>query len=321
MSSTDLLATSIASPAPPARPAHGHDHGHGHSHAPRDFGRAFAVGMALNLGFVALEATFGYLAGSLALVADAGHNLSDVLGLAMAWGAARLARRQSTPRRTYGMRRSTVLAALANAVVLLVAVGGIAWEAVRRLSTPSPVATATVMAVAALGVAVNAATAWLFFSGRRSDLNVRGAFLHMAADAAISLGVVAAGAAIAWTGWNVLDPLTSLGIAAVVVWGTWGLLRDALNLALDAVPEGIELEAVRDYLLSVPPVREAHHLHIWGLSTTETAMTAHVVVGPDEPPATLLAELHRGLHDRFGIEHATLQVENSAEPGCAAPDC
>jgi cobalt-zinc-cadmium efflux system protein len=284
--------------------------GHGHSHGGVSYGRAFAIGVALNLAFVAVEFVYGRLAHSLALVADAGHNLSDVLGLLMAWGAAALARRHPSPGRTYGMRRSAILAALANAVVLLVAVGAIAWEAVRRFDEPNPVVGSTVIWVALAGIAVNTATALLFASGRKGDLNIRGAFLHMAADAGVSLGVVVSGAVIIFTGWQWLDPVVSLVIAAVIIAGTWGLLRDSVNLALDAVPEGIDEREVKDYLAGLPTCAEVHDLHIWGMSTTESALTAHLVMGRAVCDDAFLAQIARELHDRFGIEHATLQVEN-----------
>ncbi len=299
----------------------GHDHHHGglgHSHAPADFGRAFAIGTALNAGFVVLQVVFGLLAHSLALLADAGHNLGDVLGLLLAWWASHLVKTRPTERRTYGLGRSSVLAALANAVFLLVAVGGITWEAVRRFHDPAPVAGGTVMWVAAVGIGINAATALLFMRGRQDDLNVKGAFLHMAADALVSAGVVVAGAVILWTGWRWLDPVTSLVINAVVVWGTWGLLRDAANLALDAVPPGIDIVAVRRFLEKLPNVREVHDLHVWALSTTQTALTAHLVrpdaVGPDD---ALLAYVCEELREHFHIAHATIQVEH----GDAAHPC
>ena len=284
-----------------------------HSHNPEggSYGQAFAIGIGLNLAFVLVEMVFGIRAHSLALVADAGHNLSDVLGLVLAWGAGMLARRRPTPRRTYGMRRSSVLAALANAVLLLIAIGAIAWEAVQRFATPTPVAATTVMWVAAVGVVINTATALLFMSGRKGDLNIKAAFLHMAADAGVSAGVVAAGLAIRATGWVWLDPAISLGIVAVIFVGTWGLLRASVNLAMDAVPEGIDQEAVNAYLASIAGVTEVHDLHIWGMSTTDSALTAHLVkpgIGDDD---RLLAQVCRELHDRFGIEHSTLQVERA----------
>ena len=284
--------------------------GHGHSHGGTNFNRAFAIGAALNLAFVITEAVFGLLANSLALLADAGHNLSDVLGLLLAWGAGYLSKRGPTQRRTYGYRRSTILAALMNALSLLIAIGAIAWEAVGRLMHPTPVVGVTVIVVAAIGVVVNTVTALLFLSGRRSDLNIRGAFLHMAADAAVSLGVVVAGIIIGVTGWAWIDPATSLLIAAVIAISTWGLLRHSFNLAMDAVPPSIDLPAVRDFLEHLPGVSKIHDLHIWGMSTTESALTVHLV----KPEAVIddnwLAGIVKELHDRFHIEHSTIQLEN-----------
>ena len=282
---------------------------HQHRHGPPAHDRAFALGVALNLGFVIVEVAFGVLAHSTALIADAGHNLSDVLGLALAWGAGVLARRLPTPRRTYGLRRTTILAAVANAGLLFVAMGAIALEAVQRLATPAPVVAGTVIAVAAAGVAVNLGTALLFRSGHTHDLNVRGAYLHMAADAAVSLGVVAAGLGIRWTGWLWLDPVASLGIVVVVILGTWGLLRDSLNLALDAVPAGIDPAEVQRYLAGIPGVTEVHELHIWAMSTTDAALTAHLVIPTAPTGDALVEEISAELHRRFGIEHATLQIE------------
>ena len=289
---------------------------HSHDQNP-DYNRAFALGIALNLGFVLAEGGFGVFAHSLALVADAGHNLSDVLGLALAWGASRLAARRPSGRRTYGLRRSTILAALVNAVVLLIAIGGIVWEAVRRLGRPEHVVGGVVMAVAGVGVFVNGATALLFLSGRKSDLNVRGAFLHMAADAGVSLGVVMAGLVILRTGWLWLDPVVSLVIAAVILIGTWALLRESLDLALDAVPEGIDPVAVEAYLSALPGVVGVHDLHIWGLSTTHSALTAHLVRPETRIDDGLVTRACRELHDRFGIEHSTIQIES----GDAADTC
>lgn len=284
--------------------------GQAHQHGLTHRNRTFAVGVALNVSFVAVEAGFGILAGSLALVADAGHNLSDVLALLLAWGAAVLSRRVPTARRTYGLRRSSILSALANAAALLVVVGGVTWEAVRRLQEPEPVAGGIVIAVAAFGVLINAASAALFLSGRREDLNLRGAFLHLASDAAVSVGVVAAGVAILATGWLWLDPVVSIGISLVILLGTWGLLRDSLNLALDAVPDQIDPGAVVAYLSSVPGVRDVHDLHIWGLSTTETALTVHLVMGEGPSGDALLTEIGGELHERFEIRHATVQFEH-----------
>ena len=290
--------------------------GEQHSHGTTSHGRAFAIGVALNLGFVAVEILYGIKAHSLALIADAGHNLSDVLGLLLAWGGIILARRLPTPRRTYGMRRSSILAALANAVLLLVAIGAIAWEAIQRLDNPAPVSAGIVIWVAVIGIAVNASTALLFMRGRKGDLNIRGAFLHMAADAGVSAGVVLAGIAIAKTGWLWLDPAISLFIVLVILVGTWGLLRDSVNLAIDAVPEGVDPASVRRYLTGLPGINEVHDLHIWGLSTTEVALTAHLVKPDAKSEDALLADTCRELHDRFGIEHATLQVERERCAGC-----
>ena len=291
----------------------GHDHGHHHHHEPpANYDRAFALGIGLNLVYVAAETVAGLAAGSLALLADAGHNLSDVLGLALAWGAAWLTRRRPTPRRTYGLRRSSILAALANAMLLLVAIGAIAWEAVKRLQEPEPVATGIVLLVAGVGVLINGGTALLFMRGRENDLNIRGAFLHMAADAGITLGVMAAALVIARTGWLWLDPVTSLAIAAVILVGTWGLLRDSVDLALDAVPRGIDPDEVQAFLQARPGVAEVHDLHIWAMSTTETALTAHLVRPGASPDDGFLAELRHDLEHRFRIGHATIQVEHGA---------
>ncbi|MEP6976090.1 MAG: cation diffusion facilitator family transporter, partial [Spartobacteria bacterium] len=247
-----------------------------HSHSNQvDFGRAFAIGILLNTAFIGAEVTFGLLSDSLTLLADAGHNLSDVMGLLIAWGATSLERRSPTKRFTYGLRRTSVLAALANAILLLVSIGAIAWEAIRRFNQPAPVAGLTMIWVAALGVVINGLTAWMFVSGRKGDLNIRGAFLHMSADAAVSAGVVVAGFIILQTGWSLIDPITSLVIVVIILIGTWGLLRDSINLVLDAVPRGIDPGAVQEFLEQLPGVNAIHHLHVWGLSTTETACTAH----------------------------------------------
>jgi len=301
--------------------APGHQHGHQHGHAPpAATQRAFTIGIVLNGAFVALEAAAGLVTGSLALLADAGHNLSDVLGLVLAWGAVRLARRAPTARRTYGWRRSSIMAALLNAVLLLVAVGGIAWEAVRRAQEPVPVPGWPIIIVAGVGFLVNGATAALFLSSRRHDLNARGAFLHMAADAAVSLGVVASGAAILATGWAWLDPAVSLVIAVVILVGTWGLLREAFDLVLDAVPPGIDAAAVREQLASLPGVTAVHDLHIWALSTTEVALTAHLVKPDPRDDDLLVARAAGELRERFGIGHATLQWERS-DGDCPGAPC
>jgi cobalt-zinc-cadmium efflux system protein len=302
---------------------HHHDHGHshgdalGHGHVPKDFGFAFAVGTALNLGFVVVEAVYGILANSMALLADAGHNLGDVLGLLIAWGATALARRIPTARYTYGLRSSSILAALANAIFLLVAVGAIAWEAIRRFADPQPVAGMTVIVVAVVGIVINGVTAWFFASGRNGDINIKGAFLHMAADAVVSVGVVVAGIVILFTGWAWLDPAASLVIVAVVIWGTWGLLRDSVNMSLNAVPPGIDAAEVRAYLAGLAAVTRFHDLHIWPMSTTETALTCHLVMPGGHPGDAFMASVASELHHRFRIGHATLQVEVDEEVACA----
>lgn len=290
--------------------AHSHaGHGHGHQHHPPSYSRAFAIALTLNLGFVGIEAVYGLLANSIALIADAGHNLSDVLGLVLAWGASLLARRQPSHRYTYGWRRSSILAAFMNAVFLLVVTGGIAWEALTRISRPGEVQGETVIIVAGIGIVINTLTALLFLSGRKQDLNIRAAFLHMAADALISLGVVLAGIAILVTQWVWLDPAFSLVISALIVVNTWQLLKDSFNLAIDAVPENIEPLAVRTYLSERPGVAQIHDLHIWAMSTTETALTAHLVMPSGHPGDYFLAQTGKELHDHFGIEHVTLQIE------------
>jgi len=297
-------------------------HHHNHGHHVTDYSRAFAIGTTLNVGFVLLEVIYGISAHSVALLADAGHNLSDVLSLVLAWGASVLTRRQPSHRYTYGLRRSSILIALLNAIILLIAMGGIAWEAVQRFNAPGPVAGTTVIGVAAVGIIINTVTALLFMSGRQRDLNIRGAFLHMAADAGVSLGVVLAGIAILVTGWLWFDPVVSLLIVAVVVVGTWKLLQDSVNLAMDAVPEGIEPLAVRTYLSELPNVAQVHDLHIWAMSTTETALTAHLVIPTGPPGDAFLCGICKVLHDQFGIEHATLQVEtgDSDHPCSLGPD-
>ncbi len=296
-------------------PAHvhdGHDHAHGHAHvhASSDFNRAFALGVVLNTGFVAIEVFYGFLANSLALLADAGHNLGDVLSLLLAWGAAALVKRRPTARHTYGLKRSSILASLANAILLLVAVGMIVLEAVQRLGKPEPVAETTVLWVAAVGIVINGATALMFVRGGKSDINIRGAFLHMAADAAVSLGVVIAAIAVMATGWLWLDPVVSIAIAIVIMVGTWSLLTASLNLALDAVPANIDRRAIETYLASLPDVTEVHDLHIWGMSTTEVALTAHLVRPGAPLDDGLLGRAARELSDRFGIVHSTIQIES-----------
>ena len=301
---------------------HDHAHPHQHSHGPVDYGRAFAVGIALNLLYVAAEAAFGAISGSLALLADAGHNLGDVLGLGLSWGAAVLSRHRPTGRFTYGFRSSSILAALANAIILLVVTGGIAWEALWRLSHPVAVAGGTVAWVAGIGIVVNGATALLFAGGRERDLNLKSAFLHMASDALVTAGVVVSGIAIALTGLYWLDPAVSLIVSAVIVYGTWGLMRGAIGLALDAVPQGIDAAAVREHLLARPGVAAIHDLHIWGMSTTETALTCHLVMPGGHPGDTVLSGIAHELEQRFGIQHATLQIElgDSAEVCALTPE-
>lgn len=298
-----------------AHSAHDHDHAHGHGHAPRDFGRAFAIAVTLNMAFVLTEAGVGLWSGSLALLADAGHNLSDVLALLLAWGAAVLARRAPAGQRTYGLRKATILASLANGVLLLVAVGAIASESVRRFLAPAAVATQAVMITAAIGVVINTATALLFLRGQE-DLNIRGAFQHMAADAAVSLAVVAGAGLMMATGQLWIDPALSLGIAVVIVIGTVGLLRESVDMALDAAPRGVDVDAVRTWLGGLPGVEEVHDLHVWAMSTTEIALTAHLIRAPDEDGDGFLHAACEGLSQRFGIGHATLQVETGGSAVC-----
>lgn len=288
---------------------HGHGHGHGHSHAPASFGRAFAVGIALNLGFVIVEATYGVIAGSMALVADAGHNLSDVLGLVIAWIASVLTTRPPSARFTYGFKSSSILAALGNAAFLLVALGAILVETIRRLIDPEPVAGGPVMIVAAIGIAINTITALMFMRGRKHDINIRGAYLHMAADAAVSAGVVIAGLLITLTGAQWIDPVTSLAIVGIIAIGTWGLLKDSLRMSLLGVPTGIDERAVRSFLEGLNGVEAVHDLHIWPMSTTETALTAHLVMPGGHPGDGILHQLAHELEHDFGIGHATVQVE------------
>lgn len=295
---------------------HSHSHAHDHGHAPKDFGRAFAIGVLLNSAFVLVEAGFGIWSGSMALVADAGHNLSDVMSLLIAWGAAYMSARPASSRFTYGYKSSSILAALANAGLLLVALGAILFETIDRLFDPAPVEGMTMIAVAGVGILVNGATAMLFASGRKHDINIRGAFLHMAADALVSVGVVAAGVAILMTGAWWIDPVTSLVIVAVIAWGTWGLLRDSVKLALLAVPDSIDEGAVRAYLAGLPGVDAVHDLHIWPMSTTETALTAHLVMPEGQPGDAFLHEIAHELEHRFRIGHATVQVETGHEHDC-----
>jgi cobalt-zinc-cadmium efflux system protein len=285
---------------------------HEHHSLAGTYDRAFASGVFLNIIFVIIEAAFGIISGSLSLLADAGHNLSDVVGLLLAWGASYLSRRKPSERRTYGWHSSSILAAMLNAVILLLAVGAIAWEAVKRLAHPAPVAGKTVITVAVIGMIINTITALLFRSGRKNDLNIRGAFLHMAADAAVSASVAVAGLFIFFGGWLWLDPVLSLLIAAAILAGTWGLLREAVNLTLDAVPAGIDRSAVEVYLQNLPGVCAVHDLHIWGLSTSEAALTAHLVKTAADDDDALIAQASRELHEHFKIAHTTLQWERGA---------
>jgi cobalt-zinc-cadmium efflux system protein len=307
--------------------ASGHPHHHGdhhgaHGHAAVSHGRAFAIGIALNLGIVVTELAYGFASHSMALIADAAHNASDVLGLGIAWAATVLMKRKPSKRHTYGLRRISILAALANAVLLLVGTGGVGWEAIRRLEEPGAVDGRTVMFVAGAAVVVNGASALLFMHDRRRDLNIRSAFLHLSGDAAIALGVVVSGWIILMTGWSWVDPLVSLFVSALVLLSTWSLLRRSFNLALDAVPDGIDPEAVRTFLSKLPGVTEVHDLHIWAMSTTENALTAHLVMPGDAYGPAFLGEVCKSLHDVFHIEHSTLQVEpeNAPSPCRLAPE-
>jgi cobalt-zinc-cadmium efflux system protein len=300
----------------PQHAPHDHHHDHAHSHAGHhhplpDTNRAFAIGISLNLGFVLLELFAGWWTNSLALLADAGHNFSDVIGLLLAWGAVRLALRAPSRRFTYGLGSATILAALANAVLLLLATGAIVWEALHRFVSPEPVAGAVVIGVALAGVIVNALTAALFARGRKGDLNLRGAYLHMMADAAVSLGVAVAGGLILLTSWWWFDPAISIVIALVIVWTTWGLLRESLGLALQAVPNGVDAAAVEAFLRELPGVADVHDMHIWGMSTTQTALTAHLVMPDGHPGDVFFRDLATALEHRFAIHHPTVQIETS----------
>jgi len=297
-----------------------HDHHHGgHGHAPADFGRAFAIGITLNILFAAAEAAAGLIFGSMALLADAGHNFSDVLGLAVAWVGAGLSKRPPTRRFTWGYRGSSILASLANALLLLVALGAIVLEAASRFADPQPAPGRAMVVVAAIGVVINLATALLFVRGRKRDLNIRGAYLHMAADAGVSAGVVAAGLLILWTGANWIDPAITLVIAAIIFWNTWGLLKQSVLMSLGAVPEGIDPEEVERALAAMPGVAAVHDLHIWPMGTADTVMTAHLVVADGHPGNAFLAAAQTLMHERFGIGHATLQIE--LEAGADCHDC
>lgn len=293
---------------------------HPHHHDAAGFSRAFAVGIALNLSFVVVEAVYGWRIGSLALLADAGHNLSDVAGLVLAWGAALAAGRQPDHRHTYGWQRASILAAFANAVLLLVAMGSLLWEAAHRLQAPHATDGVTIMVVAAIGVVINGATAALFMAGSKTDMNIRGAFLHMAGDALVSLGVVASGALYLQTGWTWLDPVTSMAIALIIVAATWGLFRQSLHLLFDGVPESVVLAEVDALLRALPGVEDVHDLHVWAMSTTDIALTAHLVMPGGHPGDAFLQQIADQLHDRFHITHPTLQIElDGLDHGCAQP--
>ena len=293
----------------------GHDHAHGHSHAPKDFGRAFLIGIILNTGFVVIEAVYGWLSGSMALIADAGHNLSDVLALLLAWGASAAAKRPATQRFTYGFKSSTILAALANAGLLLIAIGAILFETLRRVAEPAPVQGETMAIVAGIGIIVNAGTAALFLKGQ-DDINIRGAFLHMAADALVSLGVVIAGLAILWTGERWIDAAVSIAIVLVIAWGTWGLLKDSVAMSLLAVPKTVSQSGVHAYLAGLPGVEAVHDLHIWPMSTTETALTAHLLMPEGHPGDAFLRKVAEELSHHHRIGHTTIQIERDRD--CAA---
>jgi cobalt-zinc-cadmium efflux system protein len=288
-------------------------HEHSHSHQQNNFNKAFGIGIVLNVIYILVEVFYGLLINSMALLADAGHNFSDVLGLLLAWGASYLAKTATTEKRTYGFRKSTILAAFFNAIILMIAVGAITIEAVRKLIYPEPVQGETMMIVAGIGFFINAATAFLFLRGREKDLNIKGAFIHMAADAGVSLGVVVAGFIILSTEWLWIDPAISLLIVLVITIGTWGLLKDSFQLSMDAVPKGIDLKEVGSYLKSINGVQEVHDLHIWAMSTTENALTAHLVIPGETKDDFFLKKICGELHTKFGIEHSTIQIEKSAQ--------
>ena len=278
-----------------------------------NFNKAFGIGIVLNVAYIIVEVIYGVIINSMALLADAGHNFSDVLGLLLAWGAAYLAKTAATEKRTYGLRKSTILAAFFNAIILMIAVGAITIEAIRKLIYPEPVQGSTMMIVAGIGFFINAITALLFMKGREKDLNIKGAFLHMAADAGVSLGVVIAGLLIIYTNWLWIDPVMSLIIVLVITIGTWGLMKDSFHLSMDAVPRGIDLKEVGNYLKSVKGVKEVHDLHIWAMSTTETALTAHLVIPDETKDDFFLKKICGELHSKFGIVHSTIQIEKSAQ--------
>ncbi len=288
-------------------------HSHNHHHKINNYNRSFAIGITLNVIFVIIEVTYGLFADSLALIADAGHNLSDVMSLLLAWGASYLATKHPTHTRTYGLRKVTIMASFLSAVLLFVALGGIAWESLERLSSPQPVNGIIIIVVAAIGVVINTATVLLFVKGQKHDLNIRAAYLHMAADAAISLGVVIAGIAIMLTGWLWLDPAISLGIAVIILFGTWHLLKDSIDLSIDAVPQGIDVSHIQSYLSGLENVSDIHDLHVWALSTTETALTVHLVTNCEFIDNCFLQEVQKHLHHHFNIGHTTIQIENEKD--------
>lgn len=300
------------------------DHDHDHGHAPANFNRAFAIGIVLNIVFVAIEAFYGWKINSLALLADAGHNLSDVAGLVLAWGGALASKLRPNPRHTYGWKRGTILAAFANALLLLMAMGALAWEAVGRIFSPEPLAGAegvTIMVVAGIGIVINTATALLFMRGREHDLNIRGAFMHMAADALVSAGVVVAGALTLWMGWVWLDPVVSLLIAGVILAGTASLFKQSLHMLFDGVPDSVDPQAVQECLAALPGVTRVHDLHIWAMGTSQIALTAHLVMPQGHADDAFLKHATDQLHDRFDITHVTLQVMQQAFTApCAPPD-
>ncbi len=290
---------------------------HGHNHEINNYNRSFAIAILLNIIFAAIEAGYGIFSSSLALIADAGHNLSDVASLLLAWGASVLATKPSTEKRTYGFKKATIMASLVSAILILIALGGIAWEAIRRFQNPHPVGGMTVVVVAAIGIIINTLTALLFIKGQKNDLNIRGAFLHMAADAGVSLGVVTAGIFILVKNWLWIDPMVSLIIVTVIFFGTWGLLRDSMNYAIDAVPKSIDISEIKRYLMSLDHITRIHDLHIWPLSTTEIALTVHLVVNKNSLDNNFLRDLQQYMHDHFGIEHSTFQIETSmGEDNC-----
>jgi cobalt-zinc-cadmium efflux system protein len=294
-----------------------HNHNHNHSHGTGNYTRAFAIGILLNVGFVIIEIGYGIFADSLALIADAGHNISDVVSLLLVWGASVLATKTTSDKRTYGFRKVTIMSSLVSAILLLVALGGITWEAIGRFQDPKPVEGITVIIVAAIGVLINTVTALLFIKAQEHDLNIRGAFLHMAADAGVSLGVVVAGIIIMIKGWLWVDPLVSMIIVAVIFYSTWYLLRDSMNYIMDAVPRGIDINKIREYLVNLEQVGSIHDLHVWPLSTSEVALTVHLVVNDHALNDELLSRIQHDLDKQFGIAHSTIQVESGdADNAC-----